>query len=371
MSPVNDKLKALGRVMREKISFLRNKLAGDGQPTYRSDDESQRFRYVVVVLGILLALLLRAALVAIFAKCEKPLPPVQLTLPAHPASIPDLRSVVRGRLNPDLDWAERQSEKSVDDHLRKLDDFFASAQKRTPRFAKDALGLTSEWYLVVDRMPYTRSNRQAQFLRTSFNDDIFSPPQLTKALNQLVKDYVDSEAGIENQMLVKMRADISDLPPSVLASFGNQGELQIAFGRALAQATERAGANLKADVSREVTSAVVAQVLIWATERMGIEAGILTVGASNSWETLGMSMVVALAVDQVVKWVWDWYRNPVGELTGKMNTKLDEMHRLIVEGDNKESGLRAKLKELSTKRAELRRAVIEKLEGQLENKPCH
>ena len=70
-----------------------------------------------------------------------------------------------------------------------------------------------------------------------------------------------------------------------------------------------------------------------------------------------------------MKWVWQHYRDPVGELTGKLNDKLDELHRLIVEGDNQDIGLRARLKELAARRAELRSAAIDKMTSPLEDKP--
>jgi hypothetical protein len=348
----------------------------DYQSLFTNATKGRRWLYAVATFGVVLAIVLKGALVAVSVKTDKHqnLPPLKLpavSAPAPaPAPEPDYRGIARNRLQPDLDWAERQSAKSVDDHLQQLDEFFAEAKKRSPRFAQDALGWRSKWYLIVDKLPRTRKDRQPQFLAKSFNDDIFSPEQLTQVLDQLVKDCVNSELGIENEMLVKMRADVSDLPPAVLIAFTSKSELRAAFERALVEARQRAGVDLKADVGREITSAVVAQVLSWVAVRMAVEGGILGAGASTSWGTLGISLGVAIIVDQIVTRIWDWYRDPVGELTRKINDKLDDVRRLIVEGDGRNSGLRARLKDLSKTRSALRRAAMDQiLTLSKENKP--
>jgi hypothetical protein len=46
--------------------------------------------------------------------------------------------------------------------------------------------------------------------------------------------------------------------------------------------------------------------------------------AGGAGETLGISLVVGLAVDQIVSWVWDCWSNPKGSLAANMNAKLDE-----------------------------------------------
>ncbi len=91
---------------------------------------------------------------------------------------------------------------------------------------------------------------------------------------------------------------------------------------------------------------------------LSVSAGILGVGTASSAETLGIGLVVSLLVDQIVSWVWDWWRDPVGDLTVKMNEKLDQIHGLIVNGVGISPGLRQRLEELSKKRAALRRAAI-------------
>jgi len=334
----------------------------DQQTGPHNSSKTRRKFYLMAAIAVVFGVLLRGTLVAVFTGTE----------PSHPTTIKlpsDGRAQVRERLEPSLVWAERESQKAVADNLRRLDDFFADAKKRTPAFAKDVLGWRSKWYLAVDKMPFTRTGRQMIFLRGAFNDDIFSQEQLTQVLNQLVKDYDNSLMGIENRMLVKMKADISDLPPSFRPSFGgNESQLKNEFNAALAQAKERARADLKADVGREVTSVVVGEILTVVAVRMSVEGGILAAGAASSWETFGIGLAASIIVDQAVSWVWDWWRNPIGDLSGKMNDKLDEIHRLMVDGDGTHLGLCGRLAELSKNRAQLRRAAIDKMTGVTEDR---
>jgi hypothetical protein len=319
------------------------------------------FLYVAGAIGVLVAVVAHGPIVSIFRGVDKPPQRPEVKLPTVPSSTAAVRTLATQRIEPHLDWADHESQRVVADHIKAVDDFFTDAKKGTPGFAKEVLGWSSKWRLVVDKLPYTRTDRHALFLKRTFNERIFPPERLTTVLHQVVKNYVASLNGIENQMLVKMRLDVKDLPPDALPAFGDEAKLRVAFERAMAEATERVRADLKADISREATSLVVGEVLTMVAVRLGVSTGILVAGTSSSWATFGIGFVVAVIVDQIVSWVWDWWRDPVGDLTTKMNNKLDEIHRLIVDGDSQAPGLRARLEELSKKRAALRRAAVMEL----------
>jgi hypothetical protein len=327
--------------------------------------------YVIGGVAAAVAAVARGPIVSLFDKPDAPTPAV-LKLPAtqpvasKPAptgpSAQEVRRRATGRAMPVLDEADRQSQAAVAEHLRAVDDFFAQAKRGTPGFAKQVLGWGSKWRLVADKMPFTRTDRHAQFLRKAFHDRLFTPDALTKVIEQTVKGYGGSVSGIENRMLVRLRSDVSDLPPSMLPAFGDDAQLRQAFDRALAQATERVGADLRADVGRETMSLVAGEVMTMVAVRLGVSAGILSVGAGSSWATFGIGAVVGLVVDQAVTWVWNWWRDPAGDLTTKMNAKLDEIRTLIVDGDGRGApGLRARLDAVARDRATVRRAAVLRL----------
>ena len=158
---------------------------------------------------------------------------------------------------------------------------------------------------------------------------------------------------------------VFDLEPAALPAFTDPSTLQAAFEDAMRVALDRTRADLRADVTREAVSLVAGEVLTMVAVRLGVSGGILAAGAGSSWATFGVGLVVAVIVDQVVSWVWDWWRDPEGDVSRKMNDKLDEIRTLIVEGDGAaRPGLRQRLDDLATNRDKLRRAAMaEMIEG--------
>jgi len=326
-----------------------------------------RMLYLIGGTAVALVIVARAPLSSFF---ETPQPVVRpaLILPATaPATRPEeptgptaeeVRRIAVERVLPALDATDQEGQAAVGDHLRALEDFFAQAKRNTPGFAKAVLGWSSKWRLVSDKLPFTRTDRHTQFLRKTFHDRLFTPEALTQVVEQTVKGYSGSVAGIENRMLVRIRADVSDLPPAMLPAFNDDAALRAAFERALAQATQRIGADLKADVGRETTSLVAGEVMTLVAVRLGVSAGILSAGAGSSWATFGVGAVVGLVVDQAVTWVWNWWRDPVGDLSTKMRGKLEDIRHLIVEGDGQQPGLRGRLEAVARDRAAVRRAAV-------------
>jgi hypothetical protein len=334
-----------------------------GRPAGR---RRHRAAYLLAGIAAAMAILARGPVASLF-EADVPATPAVLTLPATaPAapssppgpSIEEVRRLATDRATPALDAADRESAAAVAEHLRAVDDFFAQVKKGTPAFSKQVLGWGSKWRLVSDKLPFTRDDRHAQFLRKTFHERLFTPESLTKVVEQTVKGYGDSVSGIENRMLVRLRSDVSDLPPAMLPGFADDAILRAAFERALAQAHDRVGAELKADVGRETMSLVAGEVMTLVAVRLGVSAGILAAGAGSSWATFGIGAVVGLIVDQAVTWALKWWRDPVGDLTTKMNAKLDEIRTLIVEGDGHTPGLRGRLEAVSRDRAAVRRAAV-------------
>jgi hypothetical protein len=328
----------------------------------------RRMLYLIAGVAAAVVIVARAPHASLFEKPQPVVRPV-LVLPATstaPSTQPEptgptvaeVRRIAAERVLPALDQADRDGQAAVADHLRALDDFFIQAKRNTPGFAKAVLGWSSKWRLVSDKLPFTRTDRHAQFLRKTFHDRLFTPEALTKVVEQTVGGYGGSMAGIENRMLVRIRADVSDLPPAMLPAFNDDAALRAAFERALAQATQRIGADLKADVGRETTSLVAGEVMTLVAVRLGVSAGILSAGAGSSWATFGVGAVVGLVVDQAVTWVWNWWRDPVGDLSTKMRGKLEDIRVLIIEGDGKQPGLRGRLEAVARDRAAVRRAAV-------------
>lgn len=259
---------------------------------------------------------------------------------------------------PHLDWADQQAARALDEHLKEVDRFFAANKQNTRKFAERVLGWSSKWRLVADHVPFTNGDRHPAFIRSEFEEHLFTPAQLADLVEQVVASYLAHLRSIEGEMLVRLRADVADFPETYpIARLGPAG-LEAEYGQAVAQALAAAGSGLRSDIGTLLVSEIAGEVLTQVAVRLGVSAGILGTGAATSWATLGVGLVVGLIVDQVVSWVWDRYADPIGSLTTQLDGKLDEIRRLIVEGPDGAQGLRRRLKSCADQRARVRESAV-------------
>ena len=250
-----------------------------------------------------------------------------------------------------LQWAEQESVRRADEACDKIHRFFVHAKRGPPAFAGDASGFRSKWKLLVDYVPFTRGNRNREYLRTKFAEHVFSEAELRQAVEQAIRSYGGELRDVENQMLVKMRIDMADLPSSALPELASLDGLQAAFKRAVEQTQGSVGADVMSGavelIAAEIATRIAVQVLDAAAAQLGVEGGLLGVGAASSWETFGVGLVVFWIIDEV----WDWWTDPKAALTKKLDKHLDHFESLIVHGDGKRTGLREQLQTLGRERA--------------------
>ena len=257
-----------------------------------------------------------------------------------------------------LGAASEQSAACVGAHLPRLDRFFMEAKRRTPDFAADALSIGSKWRLLVDGLPFTNGDRHQRFLRSKFEEHLFAPETLEKLVRQTVERFLQDLEAIDNDMLVKLQLDLQELPSVLKIQTLDKASLQAAFRKSLEEVGERVAGKLRDDVAVELVSLVVGEVLAQAAVRLGVSAGILGSGAAYGWVTFGAGIVLGLVVDQLISWAWDWWADPRGEVAALLNDRLDEIHRLIVEGEGPNKGLRQRLEELTQARSQVRSQAI-------------
>lgn len=301
-------------------------------------------------IGVVIAVLFGRPLLESFQEKPKSTPP-KIKLPPPQTKVPPKPEEVA---KPHLSKAEQEAERVIEEHVKALDTFFADSKKNTRTFAGEALSWSSKWRLVVDYVPFTSKDRHQKFIREKFEEHVFKPAQLEDAVKQVVRSYVAHMRSIESKMLVDLRADVSDFPTTYPLAHLDDKRLQENYDQALSKAVSTTGAG----VAVELVSVIAGEVLTAVAVRLGVSAGILGTGAASGWATLGIGVVVGLIVDQIVAWVWDWWADPRGSLAADLDSKLDEMNRLIVDGSTDVQGLRDRLKQFSRERAATRRTVV-------------
>ena len=63
-------------------------------------------------------------------------------------------------------------------------------------------------------------------------------------------------------------------------------------------------------------------------------------------------------MDQIIAQVWDWTYDPRGKLVALVKAKIDEVRKLVLDGDAGQPGLRAELRRYADRRAIARREAV-------------
>lgn len=257
------------------------------------------------------------------------------------------------KAEPHIQTANQNSLEGIPAAVAIVDDFFASAKSRTRAFAADALGLYS-------KIAWFRGKHDA-YLARRFRKHVFAPEDIEKTVTKAVAWYLDDIEGIENQMLVNIRLDISSLPAGISIGSMSVEEFRDKFRGMTKDISSRTAWNVGSDIGKEFAAQIAGQVLVRAAARLGVSGGILAAGATTSWITAGIGVAVAFIIDVMVSAVWDWVEDPKGQLADQMNTKLEEIRRMIVDGDKETHGLRQELQKYAERRAIVRREAIRAL----------
>ena len=152
-------------------------------------------------------------------------------------------------------------------------------------------------------------------------------------------------------MLVDLRVDIADFSDTYVLGTFSAEEMQSHFDEAIENAMQPSGSDLQVNISSQLVSLIVAEVLPQVAIRLGVSAGILETGAASGWTTLGIGVVVGLIIDQIVMAIWSQWNDPAQNLEHMLNSKLVSMQHLICYGDPRTKGLRQRFEEVAAGRA--------------------
>ena len=298
----------------------------------------------LVTIGVTIGVFARQPIWELIQGEPKTKPPV-LKLP--PKVVPSPDEIAK----PHLSWAEQQTLEKIDEHIKALDLFFSDAKKNTPDFAKEAMDFSSKYYLVQEYIPFTRKGKHEEYIRRLFEKHLLTSAKIEQTLKRVVESYLQEVKSIEGSMLVKIKADISEFPTEYPVADYDANRLEQIIDEALQPSIEAS----KSEIQQDLVSLVVCEVLEGAALILGRSAGIIGAGTTFSVETLGVTLVGALIIDAFISYVWDWWKDPKGELAFKVNTKLDEANSLI------KDKLKERMVEVANKRSVIRKTAVQSL----------
>jgi len=273
-----------------------------------------------------------------------------------------------------LSEADQKSTAAMTKRLNPLHQLFAKGRKGSKEFAEEALSWSGKFALVKGLLGIGGGDAHADFLKEAFARHIFSEAELTEALTAVVRGYLIDLDGVENEMLVKLRADLADLDHSGQASpsyLRSEEEFRQEYKRLAAQVTTTMKLDAGVTVGREVgllvatdiATQVAMQAARGAAAQMGVKAGVLGTGAASTVATLGVGLIIAVILDYVLDAVLKAAGyDPVATIGGQIQSSLDKLEKALT-GDTflmfgTKGSLRGQLEKLHEGRAKLRRETI-------------
>lgn len=207
---------------------------------------------------------------------------------------------------------------------------------------------------VSGQLPLGEPDADVKMMNDKFAEYVFKPEDAKREIEGAIAGYVQRPNAIENTLLVRIRADLSDkdLPaPQIIPALGSDELLRKEYDRLVSDIT--------ASMSREITflggrelavllgSEIATKIAFHVASAIGIRLGIVCLGAATSWATVGAGLVVAIAVDLIIDEVEKLIgRDPEPAVANKIEDALEHMRVTFVEGDPEASEVYRRLREL-------------------------
>ena len=259
-------------------------------------------------------------------------------------------------INRHLDWADRESDSDIIGAVQAVPIFMRQARQRTRQFAEEALSFSSKWKFITDIV--TRDAQHATFLKERFEAIVFSSDDLNEAVESVVNSYIRYLRNTETEMLLRMKADLADLPEIGLPDWYDQKTVASQLDAALRDAATAVQTDLQANAGIEIASCIAGEVLTQATLQLATSSGILGTGAVSGPASLGISLIVGIVVDQIISEVYNQAFDPAGELSSSLNWRLADLQKSIVFGTRESPGLSPRLFLFAKDRNTVRRQAI-------------
>jgi hypothetical protein len=263
----------------------------------------------------------------------------EVTRPTDPR-----REAAWAKVEPLLEKAEQETDAAIDKAVDRVCEFFTERKKRVPAFAEEVLGLRSKFEFVKGKF----GGDHAAYLRERFEQTVFSPAELDAAMRSAVEGFVADLQGIENRLLVAVRADLADGDIPELSAGGRlSGEdaFRAEYAKLAEQASCAMARDLPVAIGREVVSwvggdiatSVITSLGADVAARFGISGGILGSGVASGVVTLGVGAVAGYAVDRMVGWALKALGyDPEAEVAEKIEEALDVLQDVLMLGEHYE-----------------------------------
>jgi len=272
------------------------------------------------------------------AKAVSPVP----TAPEAPSS-PEAKAAWE-KIQPHLKAAEEEVDTALSKACDRIYTFFDDRRMRCRAFAEHVLGLRGKWEYL--KSIFTPEDGHRHFLHEAFEEKVFSHRELADCLKSVLEEYLEALKGIDNRLLIAIRADLEDSPLPGLhdASWlkANDTFLQH-FSVALnsvRKATSldlqvQAGSFAVSGISADVAAQLLTPIFLSVAGRLGVSASITGNGLVVGAASLGLGIVAGLVIDMFLDYLLQVIGyDPVTDIEDDMDLYLDLFRGVLVFGDD-------------------------------------
>jgi hypothetical protein len=203
-------------------------------------------------------------------------------------------------------------------------------------------------------MPLGEPDADVKMMNEKFAECVFKPDDAKREIEGAIAGYVQRLNAIENRLLVRIRADLSDgnLPTAqTIPALNSDESLRKEYDKLVSDVTASMKRDLaflgKRELAVFVGSEIATKIAVHVATAIGMRLGIVSIGAASSWTTFGAGFVVAIAVDYIIDEVLKWTgHDPETEVAAKIEQALDKMRVTLVDGDPEAKEIYQRLREL-------------------------
>jgi hypothetical protein len=281
------------------------------------------------------------------------LPAVAPSLTETPRPMPAEWPKVQAR----LDRFDKAADAALVKRLEMVKTFFDQRKYGAQGFAEEALSWGGKWEFIKDTLG---AGNHRKYLAEALARNTFTVDELRAVLEAAIKGYLTDLDGLENELLVQLRADLADselgrgtLRPYVASDKAFQSEYRKLALVALPVVADDMNITLSREmlgfIAMDVGTQAVVRIGTVTVGELGLEGGILGSGAVVGIGTLGVGLIIGFIVDAVLD---DLLRiigyDPQREIARHVCGALDEMRALLVDGDTRARSTHEKLCKLAS-----------------------
>ena len=236
---------------------------------------------------------------------------------------------------------DQASVRIAEKHLERIRTFFRERKGGAKPFADAAFSWGGKWQYAKGFLAGDNGAGFRQFLLEHFEKHVLTDADLKTMLESTLAAYVTDMQGLENDMLVRLRADLAEdeLFRGDVPALKSDEAFKEAYRRMEEQVLPIVTEDLKVTIGREVGvfvgSEIAAQILGQGlATRLAVSGGILGAAANSGWVTFGVGLVAGVVIDYLLDWLLRWVGyDPAGGVATQVEQALDRMERQLIEGD--------------------------------------